>query len=403
MKHPLDFDQHLRTIAPAQSLRSLKPFWIVLVALLSQASFVAAELPPGILAEVLIDTNAVAEGTLLVPLRFADHEQALFILDTGSPLTVLDRSLRTKLGKRTDRFVMQAWNIKQTGGVYPAPKLFLGDVPLITGDDVIACEMKKFSPDFPPDIKGILGLDCLQHYCVQIDFAAGKLRLLTPNAAKVLKPGKSFPLRLSNLSQENPYYGRTFIDHRGLVGASVTNMLVDTGFDRDGAEAGDVTNATMQLAKDRWWFREITWEGQTYTNLLIIKAPESVAGRGGTVIGLRFLARHIATFDFPNRLLYLERQNVGPLKSKQEEMFESIYPEDGKLPDNINERLNETIKSTRLPLLAHWFGPQMNLRKFGETNVWHYQLKRDRKNKQWKLEKAWETDPSGNALREILK
>ena len=33
-------------------------------------------------------------------------------------------------------------------------------------------------------------------------------------------------------------------------------------------------------------------------------------------IGLRFLARHLVTFDFPKQTMYLKRVSVGPLAQK---------------------------------------------------------------------------------------
>ena len=48
-------------------------------------------------------------------------------------------------------------------------------------------------------------------------------------------------------------------------------------------------------------FRECVWDGHTYTNLVI--------GRGMNLVGLRFLARHLVTFDFPNKILYLNETN----------------------------------------------------------------------------------------------
>ena len=51
------------------------------------------------------------------------------------------------------------------------------------------------------------------------------------------------------------------------------------------------------------------WNGQSYTNLLI--------GHGVNSIGLRFLARHLVTFDFPNRTLYLKKTTGDPLPSEE--------------------------------------------------------------------------------------
>ncbi len=38
---------------------------------------------------------------------------------------------------------------------------------------------------------------------------------------------------------------------------------------------------------------------------------------GGNTIGLRFLARHLVTFNFPKRMMYLKRTSVGPLADGQ--------------------------------------------------------------------------------------
>ena len=45
----------------------------------------------------MIDTNAIAQGFLPVTLRLETGEEILFILDTGSPLTLLDNSLKGNL------------------------------------------------------------------------------------------------------------------------------------------------------------------------------------------------------------------------------------------------------------------------------------------------------------------
>jgi hypothetical protein len=53
-------------------------------------------------------------------------------------------------------------------------------------------------------------------------------------------------------------------------------------------------------------FQQCEWSGHTYTNLLI--------GEGATVLGLRFLARHLVTLDLPNDRLYLKRRTDAPLR-----------------------------------------------------------------------------------------
>jgi hypothetical protein len=138
-------------------------------------------------------------------------------------------------------------------------------------------------------IMGMLGIDCLKHYCIQLDFAAGKMRFLEPEHVNAVQLGKPFPIRWTE--------GRPFVHHDGLVAGMGTNSLIDTGFDTDGV--------IKELGPGTSYFEERVWGGQTYTNLLL--------GNGEYVLGLRFLARHLVTLDFLNGTMYLRQQSVGPL------------------------------------------------------------------------------------------
>ena len=41
--------------------------------------------------------------------------------------------------------------------------------------------------------------------------------------------------------------------------------------------------------------------------------PNPLDSSGGNTVGLRFLARHLVTLNFPKRMMYLKRTSVGPL------------------------------------------------------------------------------------------
>ena len=43
-------------------------------------------------------------------------------------------------------------------------------------------------------IMGMLSIDCLKHYCIQLDFAAGKMRFLEPEHVNAVQLGKAFPI-----------------------------------------------------------------------------------------------------------------------------------------------------------------------------------------------------------------
>jgi hypothetical protein len=236
-----------------------------------------------------INYGAGRGGLLIVPVRLEGGEELPFVLDTGSSFTLLDKSLEQKLGKRTGTVSVQSWGVTREQPVFAAPRLYLGGAPLITGDHVVSDDCQKMPSDSDHPVMGMLGIDCLKHYCIQLDFAAGKIRFLDPEHVNAVQLGKAFPITWVE--------GRPFVHHDGLVEGMGTNSLIDTGYDTDGV--------IKELGPGTSYFAERVWGGQTYTNLLL--------GNGGYVLGLRFLARHLVTLDFLNGTMYLQQQSIGPL------------------------------------------------------------------------------------------
>ena len=248
-----------------------------------------AATPPKLPAEMPINHGAGRGGLLIVPVRIEGGEEMPFVLDTGSSGTLVDESLEPKLGKRLGMTTMHSWGTSRELPVFAAPRLYLGGVPLITGHRVVSYNCRQMPSDSGPPIMGMLSIDCLRQYCIQLDFAAGKIRFLEPEHVNATQLGKAFPITWVE--------GRPFVHHDGLVQGIGTNSLIDTGYPTDGVIA--------DLGPGTSYFAERVWGGQTYTNLLL--------GNGGYVLGLRFLARHLVTLDFLNGTMYLRQQSVGPL------------------------------------------------------------------------------------------
>ena len=177
-----------------------------------------------------------------------------------------------------------------------SPKLYLGNVALVTGSNIYAYH---FDEHFE-QARGVLGMDCFQHYCIQLDFQAGKIRFLDSDSLNTTDLGKAYPLTLSRIGP-NGKFVRPIIYHAGLVGEN-TNLVIDTGCRIDGlvgkssVNGGDIERMTLP---------ECIWDGQTYTNI-------SIAAFGhANVLGLSFLARHLVTLDFPKHTMYLKQTMVG--------------------------------------------------------------------------------------------
>ncbi len=143
-------------------------------------------LPP----DTSFNPTAGRGDVIWIKLTSDTSEEFTFGLDTGATLTVLDKSWESKLEHRpSKRIVGSRWPIS---GVFAAPPLYLGSVRLLTADKVVTEDLAAHFPG--RSVAGILGMDCLGHYCLQFDFLENKLRFLDPARVGEQELGKAFPL-----------------------------------------------------------------------------------------------------------------------------------------------------------------------------------------------------------------
>jgi len=263
----------------------------------------AAEL--GLPDEMQMGRYAGLGTPLLVTVHLPSGVEFKCIIDTGSPWSLLPKSVESQLGKRTTTVKVSTSldSPVEKVNLYKSPEVFLGNTKLEMGDRIGVWGGSM----------GVLGMDCLRHYCIQLEFAERKIRFLDPHRAKTAELGESLPLLKS------PY---TCIRQPGLFGIKEVDLLVDTGDSVDARVNGEVFNrlecgkntklvpfkiigevAKGMPAPKLIMVPDCLWHGENYTNLII------ETGRP-TLIGLRFLGRHTVTFDFPNRTMYLKRSRT---------------------------------------------------------------------------------------------
>jgi hypothetical protein len=281
-------------------------------------------------ADVAINKDAGRGGHLIVKLRVENGEELPFLVDTGAPITLLDKSLEPRLGERVFTMPFYSSLGRQQGGIHAAPKMFLGGVPVKTDPYMATYDFSRawIGRD---RIMGILGMDFLRHYCIQLDFQAGKIRFLDPGSLDLAELGKAYLMQPSHKGQRFPRMFSTagqnnslpVIPHAGLLGGTNTTALIDTGANLD----GDIDKTALKghlfsrLVHFLIPFRSLrigqcVWDGHTYTKLRIRTAGKSDPVVGAKeILGLRFLARHLVTFDFPRTTMYLKQTSVGPLSS----------------------------------------------------------------------------------------
>jgi hypothetical protein len=166
-------------------------------------------------------------GEIVVTVQLEDGKELPFMLDTGSPVTCLDKSLEPMLGKSKGTISFNTLDgPKMDATIYRAPRLYLQDVRLMTGDLVYAVDLKTFSSEAARPILGVIGMDILKNYCIQLDFRANKIRFLDDswNSDKS-NWGKYFILREKQ--------GAEYINDN-LSGMFDAGSIVDTGCFYDG-------------------------------------------------------------------------------------------------------------------------------------------------------------------------
>jgi hypothetical protein len=155
---------------------------------------------------------------LFVTLRMESGEELPFFVDTGTTSTAVDKSLEPRLGKRLSTIKGQHYSEIIAGGVYSAPRIYLGNVPLRMGGTIVTLDLKPPSSSAGRPVMGILGMDCLCHYCIQLDFETGTLRFLDPDRLDTKSLGDAFPLTFP--------HGVTFTRCAGLLNGPSTDLLV---------------------------------------------------------------------------------------------------------------------------------------------------------------------------------
>jgi hypothetical protein len=260
---------------------------------------------PKVLAEFLI---AKGGDPILLPVTF-QREDYLFLFDTGSTHMVFDTSFRNDLGQlRGTTTVVTPQDKKVTVECYDAPEAFLGPLNIKECGNVLCAEIEELDLIEDERISGIIGMNFLIRYAVQIDFDGGILTFLQP------------------LTGENPNWGEAFASNHNspLVLQVQGNILDDIEADFT-IDTGCLATGTL----DRSVFRKVVPEEGAKTLVVRVKTLAGILDTrearieelsvgpfeyeglifeecSPNLLGLSFLSRHTVTFDFFNGIMYLE-------------------------------------------------------------------------------------------------
>jgi hypothetical protein len=142
------------------------------------------------------------EGLLWAEVRLPQVEQPLrFLVDTGAGASVIHldtaKRFQLKLGRKV---AVQGVGAELTGFWLECPSARAGEVPLPTR--FLALDLSRFSQACERPVDGLIGADFFHHRAVQIDFVAGRIRLLSTTQG--LGAGQTLPLEVRSCGLRVP-------------------------------------------------------------------------------------------------------------------------------------------------------------------------------------------------------
>ena len=367
---------------------------------------------PRLPATVTMNKEAGRGGLLIIKLRLENGEKASLVVDTGMPIVAFDKSYEPKLGKRLGTGSLWNFGVEQKVDVYAAPRLFLKGTPLMAGTNVVTFDSKQLSfTNYP--IQGFLGMDVLRHYCIQLDFAAGKMHFLDDEHADKKKWGEPFPL--TDIGD-----GCISINDN-LAGVKGWGSMIDSGCNYSGwlqpALFRQWTNQDSS-ADEKFYSPDGTLGGEIYHDLDLRELDAKSLASDVTHItkfngvGLRVLAENLVTFDFPKRTMYLKRTSPSPLVDKKTTATAMTMAKSAlkfliqlHRKDQLPGWSQNVHGSTTEFHSTHDDSPYLDsatlyILKNGDSSVYHYTIIRTSKRGPWKLQKAWRTDQNGHTIEE---
>jgi len=237
-----------------------------------------------------------------------------FVVDTGADHTIFDKSFRPHLGDVKDAVIVDTANGCAEIEVFEAPEAFLGTLSLKCVETVGCADLERFRQVSGLDEYGIIGMDFLRRYVVQLDSDGGTVALL-----KSTPPSAGSPVLIT-------YDGDAPFVEAKLPELGSRVFLLDTGYLSYGS--GSLPFDDFRLLMSRrslkslrgTLFMDLFMKGQhergtltqfeigrfRHENLDFSEGRTGTSGSAG-ILGLTFLERYNVTFDFPGHLMYLRK------------------------------------------------------------------------------------------------
>ena len=261
------------------------------------------ERPPAPLAEF-----GVGKGgrPLLVPVTVGGKE-SLFCLDTGASRTAFDLSFKATLGTSQGESPVETSAGHARVELYPCPDARLGPLDLRVAGPVVCCDLQPIRYATGEEVYGVLGMDFLRRFAVEVDFDRGKVRFFGDAPDEWGSEPGALPIDYRR--------GGCPSVEAELPGPRRERFLLDTGATACSLEAAAfdslLANGDMAAAAA---YRGSTIAGEVkgrsgHVDRIVLGrfAHERVRMDRDrlSVLGMRYLSRYSVRFDFPGGVVRL--------------------------------------------------------------------------------------------------
>ena len=249
-------------------------------------------------------------STLRIPVRMFG-KTLYFIVDTGSTISGVDIRYVSDLGKPLENVQASTMNVSGPQlTIYPCPDCYLEDIP-VGIDKIAAMNLSGINTISGSPCDGVLGMDFLRQHAFSINLDKKTLTIADSAAEDVRDGAVTIPLSLIR--------GQHFAV-QAKVNQVPVQFMIDTGdsgsmslnaadwkrvFPSGSAKVhtileGGVSSEPVRISAARVDSMELA--SNHYQNLVATLANNPAAP---STLGLKFLRRHIVTFDFVDQTLFL--------------------------------------------------------------------------------------------------
>ncbi|WP_422931166.1 PDZ domain-containing protein [Singulisphaera sp. PoT] len=288
---------------------------------MTQAHFAAApargqDAPAKIRTEDIIDRfDMDPDGDLLIVPVTLGRRSFPFILDTGTTLNAFDTQLKDYLGPVQEYIDIKTASGGETLKLYDPPRAFMGRFNLRTPQGVTCMDLNGVRRATGHEFYGIVGMTFMLDRVIHLNFDEGKLSFLRSDAPRL---GTPVPIAMV---KEMP---RINVDFEGL---GLRSLLCDTG--SVGVGSGNLSTSDFNsLIKSggvnllgKGLSADLSRQQQPTRYGLVKRLKVGTEFHEGLIfsdhvtsdiLGMGFWKRYNVTFDFPNHVVYLQKNQYDP-------------------------------------------------------------------------------------------